>query len=114
LTEKNGLDAGCLPAAKRLQDLDVPDLSSGKSRKLPLLLRCAFAPWREAKNSSHAKPAKPQRKADRLNGREGLDGKTSKLFCPQKAFRTPAISSSPSCAGSSDLEGNAKMKRSFS
>jgi hypothetical protein len=46
LPEKNGVDADWLPAAKRLQDLDVPDLSSGKSRKLPLLFalrRCAVA-----------------------------------------------------------------------
>jgi hypothetical protein len=36
-----------VPAVKRLQDLDVPDLSSGKSRKLPRFSRCAAAPWRE-------------------------------------------------------------------
>jgi hypothetical protein len=62
------------------------------AKKLPRFSRCAVAPWREDKEQhSHAKFAKPQRKADRLNGREGLHGKTSGLLYPQKAFRARTI-----------------------
>jgi hypothetical protein len=96
---KNERGFGCLPSREAAAGFSLPRLSCGELKKLPRFLRCGVAPWREDKKQySHAKLAKPQRKADRLNGREGLHGKTSKLLYPQKAFRPQTISSCTSFA----------------